>query len=54
MYKNSEETVNPLLLHCLEAMELWNFMFLFGVKWMMPKTETSPPMLAPKFQDFQK
>lgn len=54
MYKNSEETVSPLLLHCLEAMELWNFMFLFGVKWIMPKTETSPTMLALKFQDFQK
>jgi uncharacterized membrane protein len=30
--KNSEETVDPLLLHCPMAMEIWNFIFLaFGV-----------------------
>jgi hypothetical protein len=37
MCKENGETVDHILLHCLVARELWEFVFsLFGVKWEMP------------------
>lgn len=37
--KNSEETVDHLLLHCDGAKELWSFaLMLFGKHWVMSKT----------------
>jgi hypothetical protein len=39
MCKCSIKTLDHLLLHCLMAVESWNFIFVaLGVKWVMPKT----------------
>ena len=37
MCKNSEETVDHLLLHCWFARQLWTFVFQFvGIDWVLP------------------
>ena len=37
MCKENGESISHLLLHCLAAMEIWNFMFsIFGIQWVMP------------------
>jgi hypothetical protein len=37
MCRRSGESIDPLLLHCKVARELWNLIFtLFGVHWVLP------------------
>ena len=37
MCKNTNETVNHLLLHCLIARQIWGFVFQFvGINWVLP------------------